>query len=115
METKFIIETSCAVEFSTSDKGTKVEGVNLLLNVSQNLNMSSYIDEHGLPTKDGSQCATVVLVQGLVANLHHAHDKGFRDSAEHLRFIIAELEKGFSLVAKLEIGTYPKEFQNDKG
>jgi hypothetical protein len=30
-----------------------------------------------------------------------AHEYGFRDSAEHLRWIIAELERGFVTVANV--------------
>jgi len=35
-------------------------------------------------------------------NIHMAHEKGFRDSAEHLRWIISELERGFVTVANVE-------------
>ena len=31
-----------------------------------------------------------------------AHEKGFRDSAEHLRWIIAELERGFIAVVDIK-------------
>ncbi len=58
--------------------------------------------EQGLPTRDGSQVLSNVLIQGLVANIHMAHEKGFRDSAEHLRWIISELERGFVTVANVE-------------
>lgn len=43
-----------------------------------------------------------VLVQGLIGNIHLAHEKGFRDSAEHLRWIISELERGFIEVTNVQ-------------
>lgn len=68
---------------------------------SKELNQDLYKDNEGLPTKEGSKALANVLIQGLVGNIHIAHEKGFRDSAEHLRWIIAELEKGFVTVANV--------------
>lgn len=65
------------------------------LDVSDNLDKSKYIDENGLPTAAGTKAITNNFVQGLIGNIHTAHQKGYWDSAEHLRFIIAELESGF--------------------
>lgn len=53
-------------------------------------------DENGLVNKDGMKVQTQGLIQGLVANIHWAHQNGYWDSAEHLRYIIEYLEKGFS-------------------
>jgi len=67
--------------------------------VSDNLDKKQYLDKDGIPTKDGSKSLTMVLTQGLIGNIHQAHEKGFWDSAEHLRYIISELERGFVSVA----------------
>lgn len=75
------------------------EGTDLRLEVSKNLDQQQYNDKRGLPTAKGSQALTLALVQGLVGNIHAAHQKGYRDSAEHLRHIISELERGFIKVA----------------
>ena len=80
---------------------------NLLL--TQNLDKKKYIKPDGLPTKLGSEAFTQCFVQGLVANMHMAHQEGFRDSAEHLRYIITELERGFATVAD----TYKSTFDDD--
>lgn len=72
------------------------------LEMSDNLQKSKYLDSDGLPTEDGSKTLTNVLVQGLVGNIHMAHERGFKDSAEHLRYIIAELERGFASVAEVQ-------------
>lgn len=69
------------------------------------MKQDEYNDRRGLPTKAGSHALTNAFVQGLVGNIHHAHQKGFKDSAEHLRYIIAELERGFINVATTQEGT----------
>lgn len=73
------------------------------LNVSRNMDREAYIQK-GQPTRDGSKALTQAFIQGLLGNLHFAHQAGFRDSAEHLRYIIAELERGFVRVASVEHG-----------
>ena len=78
------------------------------LDVSSNLDKSQYQDKDGLPTAVGSKTLTNAFVQGLIGNIHHAHDKGFHDSAEHLRYIIAELERGFAQVTRLTESTFTK-------
>ena len=75
------------------------------LEVSRHLDQSQYNDSRGLPTKAGSHALTNAFVQGLIGNIHHAHQKGYKDSAEHLRYIIAQLERGFASVADTSEGT----------
>lgn len=77
------------------------------LEVSENLVERKYLKE-GLPTKHGSHALSNVLVQGLVANMHMAHQKGYRDSAEHLRWIISELERGFVQVTRVTQSNFKK-------
>lgn len=55
----------------------------------------AYKDRNGVPNKMGTKAVTQVLVHGLIANIHFAHQREYKDSAQHLREIIAELEKGF--------------------
>lgn len=78
---------------------------NFRLEVDDQLNQSQYIDDGDLPTQEGSKVLTNILVQGLVGNIHMAHQKGFKDSAEHLRLIISELERGFAAVGIIKSGT----------
>lgn len=75
------------------------------IEASKNLKQDEYNDKRGLPTKTGSHALTNAFVQGLVGNIHHAHQKGFRDSAEHLRYIIGELERGFVEIGDAREGT----------
>jgi|GEM_PF-1686584 len=90
-----------------SQKSTHV-ATDFRLEVSKNLDQSQYNDHRGLPTKGGSHALTQAFVQGLIGNIHHAHEKGFRDSAENLRYIISELERGFIAVGYPTEGTMEK-------
>lgn len=81
-------------------------GVGFAIDVTEPLNKEQYVDEDGVPNKNGCFIATSVMVQGLLANIHVSHQQGFRDSAEHLRYIIAELERGFIEVPTIEKGTF---------
>lgn len=68
--------------------------------------LSSFYLEDGLPNAAGSKILTNVLVQGLIGNIHMAHGEGFMDSAEHLRFIISELERGFASLTEVKKSTF---------
>lgn len=74
------------------------------LDVSKHLDQSQYNDKRGLPTAMGSHALTNVFVQGLIGNIHHAHKNGFKNDAEHLRYIIEQLERGFVAIAEVGEG-----------
>ncbi len=65
------------------------------LDVSENVDRSTFLDKDEMPTAAGSKAITQCFVQGLIGNIHYAHQKGMRNDAEHLRYIISELERGF--------------------
>lgn len=58
---------------------------------------SSWRDKNGELNKEGLKAQTQGLIQGLIANIHYAHQMGLWDSAEHLRYIIDNLERGFAV------------------
>lgn len=74
------------------------------LEVSKNQDRKVFLDFNDRPKKEGVKPLTQTFIQGLVGNIHFAHDKGYWDSAEHLRYIIAELTRGFASVAKIKEG-----------
>ncbi len=76
------------------------------LEVSDNQDKTMFLDKEEMPTKIGTKPLTQCFIQGLVGNIHHAHQKGFWDSAEHIRYIISELERGFAQVATIEKTTF---------
>jgi len=74
------------------------------LEVSKNQDKSIFLDFKGRPKKEGIKPLTQTFIQGLVGNIHFAHEKGYWDSAAHLRYIIDELTRGFATVAKTSEG-----------
>jgi hypothetical protein len=73
----------------------------MYLQVSANLDKHHYVKDDGGLTNEGCKAATIAFIEGLVANIHAAHQEGHWDSAEHLRFIISNLEKGFIRVTQV--------------
>jgi hypothetical protein len=106
MEYSFEARVKLTLEHTQGDEKSRHMETNFNLEVCDNLKRDEYLDSKNLPTKAGSHSFTNVLIQGLVGNIHMADQKGFRDSADHLRYIIAELEKGFISIADMEAGTF---------
>lgn len=106
MEFNFEARVSVTIEHHKGDKGSNVKTADFNLNVPTNVDEDMYLDKHGLPTKDGSKILTLALVQGLIGNIHYSKEMGFRDDSEHLRWIIAHLERGFATVTTLEAGEF---------
>lgn len=102
MQFSFEAKVVLTLEHKPGATTSKHVSTDFNLEVIGQLDRKQYLDAQDLPTKAGSQVLSNVLIQGLVGNLHMAHEKGFRDSAEHLRWIISELERGFATVAHVE-------------
>lgn len=91
------------------DKKSTLVAIDFNLDVlSKEVDKDVYINKEGLPTQIGTKTLTQCFIQGLVGNIHQAHENGYWDSAEHLRYIIAELERGFSTVAEVSKGNFKK-------
>lgn len=101
-------ESKCVLELehTKGEKTTKHLSTKFNLYVSDNLDKSQYIDAEGVPTQVGTKVLTNNFVQGLIGNIHQAHDKGYWDSAGHLRYIIAELERGFIEITNSDTSTF---------
>lgn len=76
------------------------------LELSDNMVRSEYLDDNGKPTKLGTHAIASCFIQGLIGCIHYAHQNDMRDSAEHLRYIIAELERGFIRPVEIEHGKF---------
>ena len=102
------IMTTCAIEaiariyLRPKPDGASLERTEFTFSVSSNMDKSQYMDKDERPTKIGSHAVTQAFIQGLAGNIHFAHQAGFRDSAEHLRYIIKELERSFATPASVE-------------
>lgn len=69
---------------------------NLEFSPGKNIRMEGWTKESGQFNKDGLKAQTQAMVQGLVANIFAGHEDKEWDSAEHLRYIIKNLENGFA-------------------
>lgn len=106
MQFSFEAKVVLTVEHKPGMTTSKHVATDFNLEVDSQLNRSQYLNDEDLPTKDGSKVLSNVLVQGLIGNIHSAHQQGFRDSAEHLRWIIEELTRGFAAVANVDKSTF---------
>jgi len=100
----FKIEGKCVVHLrhEQGENTSKVLKTDINLIPSKNIQQDYFLNK-GVPTAKGTKALTQCFVQGLVGNIHQAHQKGYWDSAEHLRYIIQELERGF--IAQVEVRT----------
>lgn len=76
------------------------------LNIPSNFDANQYFDKEGNLTANGAKSQTIVMLSGISANIHASHQAGVWDSAEHLRYIINELEKQFVQVANVDVTEY---------
>lgn len=106
MEYTFEAKVQLVIEKVKGSEKQRHVCTNISLDVSDNLDKGRYVDNEGLPTNNGLVSLTNTLVQGLIANIHLSHQKGHRDSAEHLRFVISELERGFIERVTIEKGYF---------
>lgn len=105
---KLSFEGRCVVEVEHEPGMEKPKHLQTKFNldVSLNLDRKQYLDKEGLPTGPGVKTLSNVFVQGLIGNIHHAHQKGFWNDADHLRYIISELERGFVQITKTDTSTF---------
>ncbi len=106
MKFSFEVFSKLELEYTKETENVRHVGTKFFLECSKNLDRSKYLDKRDLPTKEGCIAITNVLIQGLVGNLHFSNQKGYRESAEHLRYIIGELEKLSFEVTKVEESTF---------
>lgn len=75
----------------------------IFLDMDRSLEKSAYVNPDGGLTAAGVQSMTATLIQGLNCSIQSAHQSGIRDSAEHLRYVISELERAFVMPSKTDI------------
>ena len=107
MEFSFKAEVLLTLDYQKGANTSRHVSTEFNLECLGAIDKNAYIKD-GVPNKEGSKVLTNVLVQGLIGNIHQSHEKGYKDSAQHLREIISELEKGFAMVAKVSDSTFSK-------
>lgn len=110
-KTQFQIEGSVKVTLEHTDGKAMSEFIrsDIYLDFIGPIDRKKYFNPDELPNGDGCKCLTIAFVSAIANNIHYAHEKGYRDSAEHLRYVIAKLEDQFIQVPKIDTGNF-----NDK-
>jgi len=117
MKATFMGIASIDLEFTPGCKTSKLIGVSIDFEGGQNTDMSFYKNEDDLPTAEGYKIMTQIFVQALNANIQLSHQLGYRDSAEHLQYILKELERSFIQVCSVEkvISPFKNLYNNNHG
>ena len=107
---KYQIQVTSRVDLIANYKkgSSTVEETNVLLEFHPEKAGRGFKDQNGMPNTKGMKAQTQGLVQGLIANIHFAHQNEMWDSAEHIRYIIKELERGFVHQTKAHISKWDK-------
>ena len=103
MEILIVATSRLKLDYEEGYENASVIHTEVALEVSKNINKSTFFDEDDIPNFQGATAVCNALVQGLIANLHFAHQHGLWDSAKHLRYIIKELEEGFVSTDRFEL------------
>lgn len=106
MEFTFEAISRVTAEHTKGSTNSRHLTTDFYLEVSENLSASAYMNDEDVLTQKGSEAVTQCFIQGLVSNIHFAHAQGYRNDAEHLRYIISELERGFSSIAETSKSIY---------
>ncbi len=115
VEVNFKAISMITLSTNPGGKSSNLKQIKLMLEVDDKVDAAHYIQEpflrskSGPPTQGGVKILTQALVQGLAANIHGAHQEGWWDSAEHLRYIIAELERSFALPVTVKTAAFDDE------
>ena len=106
---EYKIEGKCVVtlDHTKGEKTSKHVSTDFNLNLSPNLDRSFYFDKDDMPNENAAKALTQAFVQGLVGNIHYAHQKDYWNDADHIRYVIEELKKGFVRIANV----YPSTFE----
>jgi len=102
MNDNLFIESTARVVFKDNDHSGIVE-VDAIWVKSHNSDSIEHTirTESGSLNPEGVKIQTQAFVLGLTSAIHEAHKRGVWDSAEHFRYILAELEKGFVRVSEI--------------
>lgn len=73
------------------------------LELSANLDRNGYFLPAGPPNGAGVKALTNALIYGINSNIQYAHGAKIWDSADHLRWVIAELDRAFVEVTKINV------------
>jgi hypothetical protein len=109
MESEFSF-TGISKVIMTYEKGDTASthiATKLRLDIPDNLSESIYLEDEGMPTKDGIKPLSITFIQGLVGSIHMADSKGWWKKEDHLQWVIEELKRSMNAeVAEISKDTF---------
>lgn len=102
MEIQFAAIAKVKIDYKLGCKPT-LQTVDIEIGLDEQVDESMYRLPDTNLTKEGCNVATQCFIQGAIANVKYAHALGYRDESEHLRYIVAELERAFVANADVNI------------
>ena len=96
------IEVVSKIEVEIIDGDFMINGTDVAMGMSPNMDIRSFFDENDFPNEQGCEVITRTLVSAISGNIHMAHQCGYIDSAKHLRMVIEQLQEMFVLNPRLE-------------
>jgi hypothetical protein len=93
----FTVTSQLVLEHDGRSKHSTHVETNIDLELSRNLIKDTYVKPDGVEwTAEGCKVITRTLCSALASNIHYAHQRGLKDSAEHMREIIDDLGEMFA-------------------
>lgn len=96
------------LEHTEGSPTSVLKETNVRLELSKNLDKDRYL-QRDLPTKEGLHVLQNTLIHGIMTNIKIAHEKGWKNESEGLKYVIDELHRAFVGVhysdPKIEEGT----------
>lgn len=97
------------------DDPRKIPNANgFVFSIPNVLERDDFFDHQNDPSKMSVMFITKLLVEALSGNIHASHQKGYVDSAEHLRHAIGMLEDLFVANCKVDFSQEEKKKWIDK-
>ncbi len=108
IEIKFAATAEITVVPSSDENGDQpvsIKNVVFVFSPDESLLQEAYFNPDKTMTAHAIHPASQCFIFGLIANIMYAHERGYEDSAKHLRYIIKHLEEGFVAQYKMRQGT----------
>lgn len=81
--------------YEDGENKSTLQETSVRLEISKNLDKKKYLQKDGIPTGEGIKPMTLAFIQGLIANVKVADKRGWWKEADHMRYIIDELNRAF--------------------
>lgn len=95
MEKKIKPSVQVTVTLGAENGKTKIYQIDTFFDIDPAMDAKMYASKDGVPTALGYDLISQILLEGLVGNIHAAHNSGDMDSAAHLRTVISRMERAF--------------------